>query len=148
MGDVRCAPAGVRRRNQQGEPGRRDGRQAEGRHRAADEDLRRRRSSGGLLMIDERPGVVAVIADRHLMRGKMRVNRLAVMVSAVSGVEMHVHHRRGDCPRLHEHDERGSRHPAKHSAIVVNRWRRAPDEFLTIPSECEITRSAVLFSQP
>ena len=49
----------------------------------------------------------------------MRVQRLAVMVLVLAGIEMHVHQRRADGANVHEHGEGGRGQPAKHPAIVV-----------------------------
>ena len=57
--------------------------------------------------------------DGVLMTREVCVERLPVMMRRLHVVEMHVHQRRGNRARLHEHDEGGGGQPAKHTGIVV-----------------------------
>ena len=93
MRDVWCAATRLRRRNEQDESRRWKYRKAEGLRRCRKEDLRRHRTAGFLLMIDNR---TRAYGDDSLMAREMCVQRLTVMMPGIRLVEVHVHQRRGN----------------------------------------------------
>lgn len=119
--DVWSAAVRLRDGDDQRKGGRRQCRKTERLRGGGKKDLRRNRTPGIFLMIGNRAGTRR---DGGLMPRQVRMERPAVMMSRLHVVEMHVHQRRGNRPRLHEDDEDGGGQPAEHERIVVNPKRR------------------------
>lgn len=90
---MRRSAARLRGWHDQDESGRGQCRKTERLRRRGQEDLRRHRAAGFLLVIDNR---ARMYGDDRLVSREMCVQRLAVMMPGIRVVEVHVHQRRGN----------------------------------------------------
>ena len=116
MRNVRCTVVDFRWRHDEYERRCRECRKRKRRDGASHEDLRRDRTPGVFLMIDDG----AVMRRCRRMSRQMRVECLTVVMRRVVRVQMNVRQRRGKRPELHEHDKRRRRELPHHGRIVAN----------------------------